>query len=250
MSLQIQMLGTGSAFAKNYYNTSALIRSTDVNILIDCGATTPRSLAEIGLELDQIDGILISHIHADHVGGLEEVAFRLFYQYNQKRTKLYVTEALAQTLWENTLKGGLSNPTEGFNQLGDYFDLVYLEEYVPYVIDTNLTIEVIPTLHINQKLNYSIFINHRTFYSADIQFNKELLIQEVVHTRNCHTILHDCQLSGSGFVHTTLGELLTLPAEIQKRIYLMHYDDDMPSYYGQTGEMTFVQQHALIDISG
>ena len=80
MSLQIQMLGTGSAFAKTYYNTSALIRSNEMNILIDCGATTPKSLMRSDLQPDQIDGILISHIHADHVGGLEEMAFRLLYQ--------------------------------------------------------------------------------------------------------------------------------------------------------------------------
>ena len=46
MSLQIQMLGTGSAFSKMYYNTSALVRSTDTTILIDGGATTPKSLTK------------------------------------------------------------------------------------------------------------------------------------------------------------------------------------------------------------
>lgn len=248
MSLQIQMLGTGSAFAKKYYNTSALVRSKDFNLLIDCGSTVPKSLEEIGFELDHIDGILISHIHADHVGGLEEVAFRLFYSYKQKRTKLYITQELAQILWENTLKGGLFNPSENFNHLQDYFDVVFLQERVPMVITPNLTIEIIPTLHISQKLNYSIFINHRTFYSADMQFDEDLLLHEVIQQRNCHTIFHDCQLHSPGNVHSTLDELLTLPAEIQKRIYLMHYGDNMPSFIGQTGEMTFVHQHVILDI--
>lgn len=249
MSLQIQMLGTGSAFSKLYYNTSALIRSTNATILIDCGPTVPTSLSEIKLELDQIDGILISHIHADHVGGLEEVAFRLFYQCNRKRVKLYVTEPLAEVLWENSLKGGLYNPEEGFHQLEDYFELVYLQERVPYQIATDLTIEIIPTLHIAQKLNYSIFINHLTFYSADVQFNQELIINEVIRTRNCHTIFHDCQLDGPGYVHTTLAELLTLPDDIQKLIYLMHYGDRMSDFIGQTGHMTFIHKHEIIDIT-
>lgn len=248
MSLQIQMLGTGSAFSKMYYNTSALIRSSNANTLIDCGSTTPKSLNEIGIELDQIDGILISHIHADHIGGLEEVAFRLFFNYNRKRTKLYLTEELAHMLWENALKGGLHNPAEGFNQLQDYFELVFLQENIPFEISPELNIEIIPTLHIPLKLNYSIFINHRTFYSADMQFNKELLINEIIHTRNCHTIFHDCQLSGPGFVHSTLDELLTLPEEIQKLIYLMHYGDQMPNYIGQTGHMTFIHKHDIIEI--
>ncbi|WNR46504.1 MBL fold metallo-hydrolase [Paenibacillus roseipurpureus] len=248
MSLQIQMLGTGSAFAKSYYNTSALIHTTEHKLLIDCGSTTPKSLHELGIELDQIDGILISHIHADHVGGLEELAFRLYYQYKQKRTKLYVTEALATILWENTLKGGLYNPAEAFNNLHDYFEVVYVQEYEPFAISPELTIELIPTHHIIEKLNYSIFLNERIFYSADILFNAEFLINEVVATRNCHTIFHDCQLIGPGYVHTTLTELLTLPVHVQKLIYLMHYGDDMPSFIGRTGEMTFVQQHQTIQL--
>ncbi|KRE90482.1 MBL fold metallo-hydrolase [Paenibacillus sp. Soil766] len=249
MSLQIQMLGTGSAFSKLYYNTSALIRSGDATLLIDCGPTVPKSLSEIEVELDQINGILISHIHADHIGGLEEVAFRLFYQYNRKRVQLYITEALAEVLWENSLKGGLYNPEEGFTQLQDYFELVYLQERVPYPISPELTIEIIPTLHIAQKLNYSIFINHRTFYSADLKFNYDFLVNEVVLSRNCHTIFHDCQLTGPGYVHTTLDELLTLPDDIQKLMYLMHYDDRMPDFIGRTGHMTFIHTHQIIEIT-
>lgn len=248
MNLQIQMLGTGSAFAKTFYNTSALIRSDGMNILIDCGATTPRSLHELGVDLSEIDGIIISHIHADHVGGLEEIAFRLLYQYNQKKTKLFLTKPLADVLWENTLKGGMYNPADGFNCLEDYFDVILIEENEPIAIHPGLTIECTITLHIPHKLNYSFFINSRTFYSADTQFNEEFLIKEVIHKRNCHTILHDCQLSGHGFIHATLEELLTLPEHVQNRIYLMHYNDEMMSYIGKTGGMTFIHQHEIIDI--
>jgi ribonuclease BN (tRNA processing enzyme) len=249
MSLQIQMLGTGSAFAKTFYNTSALIRSNEMNILIDCGSTTPKSLHDINMQPDQIDGIIISHIHADHVGGLEEIAFRLLYEFKKKKTKLFLTKSIAAILWENTLKGGMYNPADGYSNLEDYFEVILLEENVQVEIFQGLTIEFIATLHIPHKPNYSLFINHRTFYSADARFNEELLIQEVVDKRNCHTILHDCQLGGQGFIHATLEELLTLPDHIQKRIYLMHYSDEMRNFIGKTGCMTFINQHEVIEIS-
>ncbi|NEW05374.1 ribonuclease Z [Paenibacillus sp. SYP-B3998] len=249
MSLHIQMIGTGSAFAKNYYNTSALVRSDNATILIDCGFNTPRSLHELGITPDQIDGIAISHIHADHIGGLEEIAFRLLYQHNKKKTKLFLTDTLAGVLWENTLKGGMYNPEEGFYCLDDYFDVILLEERQPSTIASDLTIEFIPTLHILRKASYSLFINNQTFYSADIRFSEELLLHEVVKHRNCHTILHDCQLSGRGAIHATLEELLTLPEDVQKRIYLMHYDDKMPDYIGKTGHMSFIKQHQLLKLS-
>ncbi|MBP1961309.1 MBL fold metallo-hydrolase [Paenibacillus aceris] len=247
MSLQIQMLGTGSAFAKTFYNTSALIRSNGMNVLIDCGATTPKSLYDIQMQPDQIDGIIITHIHADHVGGLEEMAFRLLYESNQKKTKLFLTMAIADILWENTLKGGMYNPEEGYHSLEDYFDVNLIEEQVPIEIGPGLTIEFLPTLHIHLKPNYSLFINDRIFYSADIRFSKDLLLHEVVGIRNCHTIFHDCQLSGQGFIHATLDELLTLPEHIQQRIYLMHYADNMSDFIGKTGSMKFIFQHEVIE---
>ncbi|MFD0697256.1 MBL fold metallo-hydrolase [Paenibacillus sp. GCM10027628] len=249
MSLHIQMIGTGSAFAKTYYNTSAMVMTEHAKILIDCGFNTPKSLHEIGIAPDQIDGIVISHIHADHVGGLEEVAFRLLYQYNKKRIKLFLTEPLADVLWENTLKGGMFNPEEGFNSLDDYFDVIRIEENKQTEILPGLAIEFMPTQHILRKISYSLFINGQTFYSADIRFDAELLLHEVVQKRQCHTILHDCQLTGQGAIHATLSELLTLPVDVQKRIYLMHYDDKMPSFIGQTGSMTFIEQYQILALS-
>ncbi|GGI43167.1 MBL fold hydrolase [Paenibacillus marchantiophytorum] len=248
MSLQIQMLGTGSAFAKTLYNTSALVRSNNKNILIDCGHTTPKSLDDIQVQPDQIEGIIISHIHADHIGGLEEMAFRLLYEFNQKKTKLFMTPAIAAILWENTLKGGMYNPSDGFNGIEDYFDIVLLEESKPTEIVPGFTIELISTLHIPHKPSYSLFINEQTFYSADTKFNEELLIHEVINKRNCHTILHDCQLGGHGAIHATLAELLTLPEEIQQRIHLMHYGDEMVNYIGKTGKMTFIKQHDVLEL--
>jgi hydroxyacylglutathione hydrolase len=244
MSLHIQMIGTGSAFAKKYYNTNALINCGNFKLLIDCGFTASRSLYELGITPDQLDGILVTHIHADHVGGLEEMAFRLLYIY-RKRIKLYVPSKVAETLWEHTLKGALENRQEHLLGLADYFDIIVLNEGVKYMLHDGLSIEVIQTLHIPAKPNYSLFINELLFYSADIQFNRELLIDEVLGRRKCSYILHDCQLNGPAIVHTSLKQMLTLPAEAQSKTYLMHYDDDMESYIGQTGQMTFLKQHQI-----
>jgi len=244
MSLKLQMLGTGGAFAKQYFNNNALLSTEDFTLLIDCGITAPTALHQIGKTPDEIDAILITHIHGDHVGGLEEFAFRMKFQYGRKPV-LYISKKLIQPLWENTLKGGLSQ--EGISSLEDAFEVHALEEGIPYPLSPKLTVELIQTPHIPGKDSYSLYINQEVFYSADMTFQPELLLK-LVRERDCRIILHEVQFISPGAVHTTLDELLSLPEEIQQMICLMHYADDMESYIGRTGPMQFLRQHEIYSL--
>lgn len=242
MPLRLQMLGTGGAFAKTYYNNNALLYAGDFTLLIDCGITAPMALHAIGKPVDEIDAVLITHIHGDHVGGLEELAFRRKFGSGQKPI-LYVADNLVEPLWENTLKGGLSQ--DGVIQsLSDVFDVHLLAEGQPAQLAPELKVELIRTPHIPGKPSYSLYINEEIFYSADKTFQPELL-EKLVRERGCRRILHEVQLTGPGEVHTTLQQLLTLPSEIQRQILLMHYGDEMESFRGATGEMDFLRQHEV-----
>ncbi|TVY06728.1 MBL fold metallo-hydrolase [Paenibacillus cremeus] len=240
MSLQIQMIGTGSAFAKTYYNNNALVYTKHFTLLIDCGATAPRALNELQIPLPNIDAILISHIHADHVGGLEELAFQYMYNF-KRRTKLFVPAALEVPLWEHSLRGGLENIAEGIHKLSDYFDVIPLPEREPVAIHPELTIELLPTEHIPHKPSYGFLLNERVYYSADSRLNGTLLT-ELFEKRGCEHFLHECQLGGSNIVHATLDELLTLPEALQRNVLLMHYGDNMTDFIGKTGWMRFIEQ--------
>jgi ribonuclease BN (tRNA processing enzyme) len=244
--LKIQMLGTGSAFAKKYFNTNALIYSNGYTLLIDCGVTATLSLHHLGISLTTIDGIWITHIHADHVGGLEEIAFRSKYEL-QKRMDLYIPEQLLQTLWENCLKGGLLNMEGGSISLEDYFDVIVVRESHPVKLSNDLIIEPIRTEHVPGKPSYSLYINDFFFYSSDLQFNPDLLLH-LHQDRGCETIFHDCQLKPPGIIHTTLTELLTLPLYVQNKIWLMHYGDDACDFVGRTGPMKFLSQHISMEL--
>ncbi|WP_068622132.1 MBL fold metallo-hydrolase [Paenibacillus tuaregi] len=244
MGLRIQMLGTGGAFAKKYYNNNALLYTGSHTLLIDCGVTAPASLYQLGKTWADIDAVLITHIHADHVGGLEEYAFQMKYIY-QRKPVLYIAESLVGPIWEYTLKGGLSQ--DGIERLEDAFEVRPLREGTTTTIDEALQVEIMKTPHIEGKNSYSLYLNGEIFYSADMRFQPELL-EDLVTRRSCRKILHEVQLIGTGYVHTTLEELLSLPPEIQSRISLMHYDDVIEEFIGRTGSMEFLRQHEVYDL--
>ncbi len=248
MSIRLQMVGTGNAFAKAYFNNNALIHSRDFKFMIDFGHTAPTALHHMQIPLSQINGVLITHLHGDHTFGLEELAFQSMYRYGHKhgKIKLYIAEELVVPLWDYSLKGSMLNSRDGINTLDYYYDVHPVQPGELVAITPELTIELIRTDHIPQKPSYSVFINDHIFYTADMIFNRSVL-EYALYERNCKVILHDCQLTGMGMVHATLTELLTLPEEIQSHIYLMHYDDDMPDYIGKTGSMSFIEQHKIYE---
>lgn len=244
MSLHLQMLGTGGAFAKQYFNNNGLLFADRFTLLIDCGITAPLALHQVGKPMKDIDAVLITHIHGDHVGGLEEYAFRMKYGHGRKPV-LYVPELLAVPLWEHTLKGGLGQ--DGIESLEDAFDVRLLREGQAVELAPGLSLEIIHTPHIPGKNSYSLYLNEEIFYSADMIFQPELL-EELVYRRGCRKILHEVQLTGPGQVHTTLDELLSMPADIREKILLMHYGDEMESFIGQTKEMDFLRQHEVYEL--
>ncbi|NMO94704.1 MBL fold metallo-hydrolase [Paenibacillus lemnae] len=245
MTLKLQMLGTGGAFSRNYFNNNALIFDEDFTLLVDCGVTAPMALHQIDKSWESIDAVLITHTHADHVGGLEELAFQMKLKHNRKMP-LYLAESLVEPLWENTLKGGLYQ--EGtIMSLDDVFTVIPLPVGKAADISPGISLELTHTRHIPGRDSYSLYLNGRIFYSADMTFDPDL-IHQLVRDRRCDVILHECQLEGAGHVHTTLDELLTLPEEIQEMIYLMHYADNKNDFEGRIGKMRFLEQQQVYDL--
>ena len=66
----LQALGTGDGWASDHRGHSAfLFRMAGSTLLMDCGEPVGRSLRAAGVQPDDLDGIILSHLHCDHVGG-------------------------------------------------------------------------------------------------------------------------------------------------------------------------------------
>jgi ribonuclease BN (tRNA processing enzyme) len=69
--VRIKFLGSGDAFGSGgRFNTCMLVESTASRFLLDCGASSLIAMKRFGVLPDSIDTILITHLHADHFGGL------------------------------------------------------------------------------------------------------------------------------------------------------------------------------------
>lgn len=78
---EVVFVGTSDAFGAGGRRQSAvMVRGRRGGMLLDCGATTNTGLADLGIDRDEIDTILISHFHGDHFGGIPLFLLAALYQ--------------------------------------------------------------------------------------------------------------------------------------------------------------------------
>ena len=71
MNMKLTVIGSGDAFGSGgRFNTCFLVETADRKVLLDCGASSLVALKVRGVDPNSIDGVILSHLHGDHFGGL------------------------------------------------------------------------------------------------------------------------------------------------------------------------------------
>lgn len=90
--LEVIFLGVGEAFDEDLSNTSILIRykgaDVPVTLLLECGFTAPPHFWKEEPDANGLDGIWISHFHADHCFGLPALLVRFWEEGRVKELRL------------------------------------------------------------------------------------------------------------------------------------------------------------------
>ncbi|MDP2411457.1 MAG: MBL fold metallo-hydrolase [Pseudolabrys sp.] len=69
--MHLTIIGSGDAFGSGgRYNTCFFLETDKANLLVDCGASSLPALKAQGIDPNRIDGVILSHLHGDHFGGL------------------------------------------------------------------------------------------------------------------------------------------------------------------------------------
>lgn len=246
--MKMTFLGTGGAFSRagtNYHNNVLLETDAGSKILIDCGTTALESLDVLGVDPLDLDGVVITHIHADHVGGLEELGFRglflgqAFYG-KPKVFDLYVPSHLILSylgepvtedypcLWENCLKAGMMHIQDAENNpkiatLDTYFNPVVAHSSEQVLEVDGVKFIFVRTDHVPGKLSFGLAMEsergNKVFFTADSKFETRVSLEDF------DIIFHDCMWMPKypSTVHTHFEELATLPLPVREKTFLMHY---------------------------
>ena len=129
---EVIVLGVGDTFSERYHPSALLLMCEGFRLAIDCPDQYRTALKDAAdrsgraLSLSDIDHVLITHVHGDHMNGLEGVAFYKHFV-DQKRVKLVTSPDVRACIWDERLKASMSSLWNGheFRSL-DFDDLAPL----------------------------------------------------------------------------------------------------------------------------
>lgn len=241
--LELFFLGVGSAFTKKYFQNNLLLVKGDDHLLIDCGTLCPLSLHELGSSITNIENFLITHSHADHVGGLEEAALMGRYMKGQK-PNMVIPKKYQKSLWKYSLKGGSAYGENRHGWMGfeDYFNVLRPKKLKGASRETHhyklgdIDLKIFRTNHVPDRapswkqahLSYGVLIDNRILFTADTKMDRALL-DDFSKEYHLEYIFHDCQLFTGG-VHASYQELKELPDDLRSKMFLCHYGDSLDNF--------------------
>ncbi|KTD63985.1 MBL fold metallo-hydrolase [Legionella spiritensis] len=231
MALKLIFLGSGSAFTldEDNYHSNVLLQKDHHTMLIDAGSDIRFSLHKLRLNHRDIQNVYISHLHADHIGGLEWLALSTYFDPGCKdKPHLYISEHLVNDLWEKSLCGGLSTLQTEQASLKNFFNVHVIKQH-EQLIWQDIPFKLVQAVHVISDYElmpcYGLMFEYnqtRIYLTADTQYAPSQLLD---YYEKADIIFHDCETSAckSG-VHAHYSELLNIPGELKKKIWLYHYN--------------------------
>ena len=84
--MRLTIIGSGDAFGTGgRFNTCFMLDAGEGRVLLDCGASSLVALKARKIDINTIDGVILSHLHGDHFGALP--FFLLESQFQSRREK-------------------------------------------------------------------------------------------------------------------------------------------------------------------
>jgi ribonuclease BN (tRNA processing enzyme) len=227
--LRLLVLGVGDAFSAERYSTCVALRAEDRWLLVDCPHPIRKMMREasarsgVSLDVDGVEAVALTHLHADHASGLEGLGFFSHFVLG-RRARLALHPDVARRLWDGHLAAGmevLQDPARGpvRRALDDFFEPISLSEagpvsVGPFAIECRRTRHHIPTTALRIRAGGRCLA-----CSADTEFDPGL----VDWLAEADLVIHEAGLG----IHTPLERLAQLPAVVRAKLRLAHFPDGL-----------------------
>lgn len=220
--MKIEVLGVGNLFTPEITNTSFLLSPENYGnkkFLIDCGYNVFQKLVSDKYDIENIDTVIITHTHPDHVGSLGALIYYRWFMFNKtteircgNRVGKYLSPCLRSTVF--------NVPKSGEIRLNKY-------EFCPY----KLIFNGMPT-----DLMSMFEVQHGGIPAYGIHLTKEKIVftgDTDMLNPTCHMftsakmIFHDCITDHDARgVHSSLRDMQKIyPKAIRKKIKLVHHGE-------------------------
>ena len=222
--MKITVLGSGSAFSDpSRFNSAYLVESEDQTFLIDCGSDALRALQKAKTDLFSIGDIFLTHLHADHSGGLPAVLTAMHVLDRKSPVEVHVpsTQLEFVRLW-------LANLFIYNRRMSFETTLVPIHAGTKK-LNAHLEIEFIPTKHLQKyaehaaaaeikPLSFSVIVregNNSFFFSSDFGS-----INEVRSYLECSLALVEA-------THPNIEDIAEITKRPHGRIFLTHIPQEL-----------------------
>jgi ribonuclease BN (tRNA processing enzyme) len=239
--MKLTFLGCHSAMSssakKNQFQSNMVLTfDNGQNMLIDCGTDIPHSMENSGFSYKDINFVYISHLHADHMGGLEWLAFNTYFDPSvEERPVLVIYEDLLEPLWQ-MLEPSLSKLTGEVGTLTSYFQVYPIRPVdvmggsrIGFAVN-GIDFTLIRHLHVPNPFGdiYS--------YGLLVKKDKETLFAITTDTARksdstaylgmagqTYPVFHDCETVNASDVHVHYNKLKEESSTVKENLWLYHY---------------------------
>ncbi len=173
--MRVRFLGSGDAFGSGgRLQTCILLEFGDFRCLVDCGASSLIALKRAAIEPNDIDTVLLTHLHGDHFGGIPFLV--LDGQFSHRSQRLLVagppgvaerTTQLMEALFAGSSKTERKFKTEFLELIGGTPSAIGALRVTPYEV-----------VHACGSLPYALRIELGGFiigYSGDTEWTDNLI---------------------------------------------------------------------------
>ena len=218
--MKIVFLGVGEAFDEEQPNSSILLINK-TKLLLDCGFRVPYQLWKYNKDQSFLDGVYISHFHADHYFGLQALLIRMV---EEKRTKPFTiisqkgSKDVITKIMDLAYKGCLDTLTYELN-------FIETEDKIKF---NELELSFAQGQHFVKDIAVRITDNDKTIcYSGDTKVSDKVI--ELA--KGCDLLIHEAYFYDEPYIydrnfHTAIVDLIEKTKEF-KLIALTHINRDI-----------------------